>query len=81
MEQFNVKTLSAFAVAGKNAAVSSTGALIDYLKETQMHALKNIDTVKYVFNDNLIVADYLFNFEFNHHCHTFFQTVFTVKFG
>lgn len=57
LEQFNVKTLSAFAVAGKNAAVSSTGALIDYLKETQMHALKNIDTVKYVFNDRFMQLD------------------------
>lgn len=48
LAQFNAKTLSSFSVNGKPNAVSACGALIEYLKETQKHALKNIDTVKYV---------------------------------
>jgi len=57
LEQFNVKTLSAYAVSGKTLSISATGALLEYLKETQMHALKNIDTVKYIFNEKFMQLD------------------------
>lgn len=57
LEQFGVNTLSAYAVSGKRQAISATGALLEYLKETQMHALKNIDTVRYVFNDKFVQLD------------------------
>ncbi|MDE6355994.1 MAG: DNA mismatch repair protein MutS [Clostridia bacterium] len=57
LEQFNVNTLSAYSVAGKKLAISATGALLEYLKETQMHALKNIDTVKYIFNEKYMQLD------------------------
>lgn len=46
LEQFNAKTLSAYAIADKDYAICASGALIEYLKETQKHALKNIDGVK-----------------------------------
>ena len=57
LEQFNVNTLSAYSVAGKKLAISATGALILYLKETQMHALKNIDTVRYLQNERFMQLD------------------------
>lgn len=48
LEQLKAKTLSAFSVADKKNAVSAAGALLEYLKETQKHALANIDSVNYV---------------------------------
>ncbi|MDE6598027.1 MAG: DNA mismatch repair protein MutS [Clostridia bacterium] len=57
LEQFKAATLSAYPVAGKECAVCATGALVEYLKETQMHALKNINTVKYLANDSFMQLD------------------------
>lgn len=57
LEQFNTKTLSAYSVADKKYAVCAVGALLQYLKETQMHALKNINGVKYLSNDNFMQLD------------------------
>lgn len=56
-EQFNAKTLSAFSVSGHKDAVSAAGALIEYLKETQMHALKNINGIKFIVNDKYMQLD------------------------
>ncbi|MCD8373049.1 MAG: DNA mismatch repair protein MutS [Clostridia bacterium] len=56
-EQFNAKTLSAFSISGHNGAVSAAGALIDYLKDTQKHALKNIDGVRYISNSAFMKLD------------------------
>lgn len=57
LEQFNTKTLSAYSVAGKCDAISATGALLEYLKETQMHALKNVNGVKYIENERFMQLD------------------------
>ena len=57
LEQLNVKTLSACTVSGKEHAVCASGALLQYLKETQMHAIKNIDGIKYVSNDSFLQLD------------------------
>ena len=57
LEQFNAKTLSAYPVAGKEYAICAAGALVQYLKETQMHALKNIDGIKYLKVDNFMQLD------------------------
>lgn len=57
LEQFNVKTLSAFSICGHNDAICASGALIEYLKETQMHALKNIDGVKFIRNGTFMCLD------------------------
>ena len=56
-EQFNAKSLSAFSVYGKDDAVCALGALIQYLKETQKHALPNMDGVKYVSSENYMQLD------------------------
>ncbi|MDE7181643.1 MAG: DNA mismatch repair protein MutS [Clostridia bacterium] len=57
LAQFNAKTLSAYSIADRVYAVSAAGALIEYLKETQMHALKNIDNVKFVVSDSYLQLD------------------------
>lgn len=56
-EQFKVNSLAAYPINGKNDAVCATGALIEYLKETQKHALQNIDNVKYVVSENFMQLD------------------------
>ncbi|MDE7087063.1 MAG: DNA mismatch repair protein MutS, partial [Clostridia bacterium] len=48
LSQLNANSLSAFSIDGKNNAICASGALIEYLKETQKHALANIDNIKYV---------------------------------
>ncbi|MCD8294188.1 MAG: DNA mismatch repair protein MutS [Clostridia bacterium] len=47
-EQFKAKSLEAFQIAGKNEIICAAGALICYLKDTQMHALRNMDDIKVV---------------------------------
>lgn len=51
LEQFNAKSLSAFSIDEKRGAICAVGALLEYLKETQKHALSNIDSVKFVSAD------------------------------
>ena len=53
--QFGVSSLSAYGTDDKPCAVSAAGALVEYLKDAQMHALKNINKLK-VEED----GDYLF---------------------
>ena len=53
--QFGVSSLSAYGTDDKPCAVSAAGALVEYLKDTQMHSLKNINKLK-VEED----SDYLF---------------------
>lgn len=48
LNQLNATSLEAFSVYNKKLAICSIGALLQYLKETQMHALTNIDGVKYI---------------------------------
>lgn len=57
LEQFSVKSLSAYKIEGRKNAVSAAGALVEYLKETQMHALKNIDDVKYFVTEKYVQLD------------------------
>ena len=48
LDQLKASTLSAFEVGSKPLAVCACGALLEYLKDTQKHALPNIDSVKYI---------------------------------
>ncbi len=57
LAQLKAKTLSAFSINGKKAAVSACGALLEYLKETQKHALANIDGIKFVSTENRLQLD------------------------
>ncbi len=56
-EQFGTGSLAAFSVSGHDAAVCAAGALVEYLKDTQKHALKNIDGIKYLEADNYMRLD------------------------
>lgn len=56
-EQFGTKTLAAYTISDKKDAICAVGALLQYLKETQMHALKNINGVKYLSNDSYLQLD------------------------
>lgn len=57
LEQFNAKTLSAYSISSKKGAIAATGALIEYLKDTQKHALKNVTGVKYVLGEKYMQLD------------------------
>ena len=48
LSQLGARSLSAFEVSNHSVAVCACGALLEYLKETQKHALANIDDVKYI---------------------------------
>ena len=51
LEQFNTVSLAAYGLAGKENCIAAAGALVEYLRETQKHSLKNISSVKLVNKD------------------------------
>ena len=57
LSQLKAQSLSAYSVADKRYAVCALGGLLEYLKETQKHALANIDSVKYVSDNNRMQLD------------------------
>lgn len=56
-EQFSVRTLDGFIPSDKVYAVYSSGALISYLRETQMHALENIKSLSYFDDGKVLTLD------------------------
>ena len=57
LEQFAVHTLDGFLPQDKSAAMIASGALVCYLKETQMHALDNIKNLSYVDDGKILIVD------------------------
>ena len=57
LEQLNAHTLSAYGVSGKEDIISASGALLEYLRETQKHALANIGTLKLINKENFLILD------------------------
>ncbi len=57
LDQLKAASLAAFEVSSKPCAVSACGALLEYLKETQKHALPNIVSVKYISDGEHIQLD------------------------
>ncbi|MBD5632721.1 MAG: DNA mismatch repair protein MutS [Clostridia bacterium] len=57
LEQLGAKSLSPYSISCKKEAVCAVGALLEYLKDTQMHALKNIDNVKFLSSDKYMQLD------------------------
>ncbi len=47
-DQFKTQSLDSFQIAGKEQVICAAGALVEYLRDTQMHALRNIDDIKLV---------------------------------
>ena len=48
LEQFNAVSLTAYGIAARENIIAAAGALVEYLRETQKHALKNIAAIKVV---------------------------------
>ncbi len=57
LKQLNARTLEAFDMGTRPAAVCACGALLEYLKETQKHALSNIDDIKYISDRSFMQLD------------------------
>lgn len=57
MEQLGCKTLEPFGFAGLPAAVCAAGALVEYLRETQKHSLRNIDGIRLVSSGEMMMLD------------------------
>ena len=57
LEQLGAKSLSAYGISGKESLISASGALIEYLRETQKHALVNISSVKVINKDRFMTLD------------------------
>lgn len=57
MEQLGCKTLEPFGLAELPAAVCAAGALVEYLRETQKHSLRNIDGIRLVSSGEMMMLD------------------------
>ncbi|MBQ8292040.1 MAG: DNA mismatch repair protein MutS [Clostridia bacterium] len=47
-EQFNSLSLAAYGIAAKESVIAASGALIEYLRETQKHAIININSIRLI---------------------------------
>lgn len=57
LEQLGAKSLAAYGMSGKENLIAASGALIEYLRETQKHALANISSVKVISQDKFMTLD------------------------
>ncbi len=57
LTQLSALSLGAYGLAGKDTMISSAGALLEYLKETQKHSLKVIDSIKVITRDMSMTLD------------------------
>ncbi len=57
LEQLKAKTLAAYGIGGKENLIAVSGALIEYLRETQKHALANISSVKVINQEKYMTLD------------------------
>ncbi len=57
LEQFNALSLAAYDIATKENMIAASGALVEYLRETQKHALVNIHSIKVVNRDRYMELD------------------------
>lgn len=57
LKQFNVTTLAKFEFEDKKYAISASGALVNYVNETQKRSLAHISSVRYVQNNKYLVMD------------------------
>lgn len=57
LKQFNVTTLAKFEFEDKKFAISASGALINYVNETQKRSLAHISSIRYVQNSKYLIMD------------------------
>ncbi len=57
LTQLGAASLAAYGIAAKDGLISAAGALVEYLRETQKHALTNLNTIKLINRDRFMVLD------------------------
>ena len=57
IEQFKTRSLAGYGISSKENIISAAGALIEYLRETQKHALANITSIKTVNRESYMELD------------------------
>ena len=57
LQQFNALSLAAYGIAAKENMIAAAGALVEYLRETQKHALVNLNTIKAVSREQYMELD------------------------
>ena len=57
LEQFKASSLSAYGIAARENVIAAAGALVEYLRETQKHALANINSIKLINTDKCMTLD------------------------
>ncbi len=57
LTQLGAASLAAYGIAAKDGMISAAGALVEYLRETQKHALTNLNSIKLVNRDRFMVLD------------------------
>ncbi len=57
LTQLRAASLAAYGFAAKEGIISAAGALVEYLRETQKHALSNLSTIKLINRDRYMVLD------------------------
>ncbi len=57
LEQLGAKSLAAYGLSGKDNLIAASGALIEYLRETQKHSLANISSVKLINQEKFMTLD------------------------
>lgn len=56
-EQLCVSSLDALGLSGREGATVAAGALVEYLRDTQKHALKNVNSLRYTDGTELMTLD------------------------
>ncbi len=56
-EQFSVASVETLGLGEKSAATLAAGALVDYLRETQKHALKNLNNLRVIASKGYMTLD------------------------
>ena len=59
LEQFKCVSLSVYGLVGRDCMIASSGALIEYLRETQKHALVNIHSIQAVDRNEFLILDHI----------------------
>ena len=57
IEQLRASSLAPYGISGKEQAIAASGALVEYLRETQKHALANITSIRVINRDKFMVLD------------------------
>ena len=57
LEQLGAHSLSAYGLSGKDEVIGAAGALVEYLRESQKHALANISSIKLINHNNFMQLD------------------------